>query len=240
MSKNVMKQHSIVSLVVTLAILIFAFGSAYAETPVFGPEEMNAINSAQTNAEQLYRQLAPNIGKEKAMAQVVAYLRELPQVEDAGISDGGISISIKYTNGVEGSILTNPPGTRGGSVVLLSEELFVEAVKSTPIQKFDPTLPAVSMLRWVNSVAIPHSDIVWEVNDCGEQTGTLADKGRDFPACVEAIFLVAPEIQAHVSFMVGTFQQGVIGQPELFQLYVKQGGEYREVGKLSEIALIAK
>ena len=120
------------------------------------------------------------------------------------------------------------------------EELFVEAAKSTPIQKFDPTLPAVSALNWINSVAIPHSNIIWEVNDCGEQTGTAADRGRDFPACVEAIFPVAPETEAHISFMVGTFHRGVIGQPKLFQFYIKQNKEYREVGKLSEIALIAK
>ena len=82
-------------------------------TPI-SAEEVNAINSAQTDAEQLYRELLPSIGAEEAMAKVVAYLKELPQVEDAGISDGGTSIWVKYTNGMEGVILTNPPGTKGG------------------------------------------------------------------------------------------------------------------------------
>lgn len=34
-----MKQHSMASSIVMLAILMFAFSSAHAETPVFGPEE---------------------------------------------------------------------------------------------------------------------------------------------------------------------------------------------------------
>ncbi|MCB1872846.1 MAG: hypothetical protein KDI49_12735 [Gammaproteobacteria bacterium] len=85
-------------------------------TPI-SDDEAAAINVGQTDAEQLYRQLVPSIGEQEAMAQVVAYLKELPQVEDAGISDGGASIWVEYTNGMEGVILTNPPGTRGGAAL---------------------------------------------------------------------------------------------------------------------------
>ena len=120
------------------------------------------------------------------------------------------------------------------------ETLFLDVAKSAQVQKFDPALPPISMLHWINSVAMPYSKVVWEVNDCGEQTGSPADEGRDFPACVEATFLVTPETQAHVSIIVGTFKRGVVGQPDLFQLFLERQGQYRDIGKLSEISSIAK
>ena len=52
--------------------------------------------------------------------------------------------------------------------------------------------------------------IKYEVNDCGEQTGTSADKGRDFPMCVEAM---ADSLDVHISVVlgVGTFKRGILG-----------------------------
>ena len=130
--------------------------------------------------------------------------------------------------------VAQPPGEEP------SEEAFIEAAQNASVQQFDPTLPAVSMLDWVNALAMPPSQATWEVNDCGEQTGAPADMERDFPVCVEAVFLVAPETRAHASIIVGTFQQGVVGHPGLFQLSVERGGAYQEVGKLSELGLLAK
>ncbi|WP_303909533.1 hypothetical protein [Thiohalomonas denitrificans] len=120
------------------------------------------------------------------------------------------------------------------------EARLVEAAKGAQVKTFDPALGPITMDRWVSSVATPRSSIYWEVNDCGEQTGSPADRGRDFPACVEAIFFVVPDTEAHVSIIVGTFHKGLTGKPQFLQAYLERHGRYREVRKLSEIALIAK
>lgn len=80
--------------------------------------ESDAINNAQKSAQQLYQQLLPTKGEEQALADAVNYLKGLPIVKDAGISEGGSSIWIKFTNDMEGVILTNPPGTRGGAPLM--------------------------------------------------------------------------------------------------------------------------
>ncbi len=115
------------------------------------------------------------------------------------------------------------------------EQLFIEKAQSTPVQQLDPALPPTPLAAWLNSIALPSSEVTWEVNDCGEQTGGPADRGRDFPACVEAIFAVAPKIRAHVSVVLGTFKQGVIGQPRLFQLFVEHGGRSQGMQRLSDL-----
>ena len=81
-------------------------------TPISGTE-VDAINNAQSSAEQLYYQLLPIKGKDQALADVVAFLKGYSFVADAGISVGQNSIWIKYTNGMEGGIAFNPPLEQG-------------------------------------------------------------------------------------------------------------------------------
>ncbi len=120
-----------------------------------------------------------------------------------------------------------------------SEQPLIVAAQNVPAVELDSTLPPVPLADWLGSLARPPAGLVWEVNDCGEQTGGPADKGRDFPACVEAILPVGSGMKAHVSLMVGTFGRGVIGEPELFQLYVERDGKYQDLKKLSELQAFA-
>ncbi len=80
-------------------------------TPI-SDTEAEATNNAQSSAEQLYYQLLPAKGKDQALADVVAFLKGYPFVKNVGISAGRNSIWIQYTNGMEGGIAFNPPGTR--------------------------------------------------------------------------------------------------------------------------------
>lgn len=75
--------------------------------------ESEAMNSAIKNATQLYWQLLPVKGEEKALADVVIYLKGLPIVKDVGISKQSNSIWIEFTNGLKSFIMNNPPGTKG-------------------------------------------------------------------------------------------------------------------------------
>ncbi|NIR93241.1 MAG: hypothetical protein GWO08_06065, partial [Gammaproteobacteria bacterium] len=56
------------------------------------------------------------------------------------------------------------------------EKRFIESAKHIPVHQLDPLLPAQPLAVWLKSVAEPISEFVWEVNDCGEQTGSPADK----------------------------------------------------------------
>lgn len=75
----------------------------------------------------------------------------------------------------------------------------------------------------------------WEVNDCGEQTGTAAHRGRDFPMCVEAR-AVGFDVAVTMAVGVGTFKKGIAGSPVLRGLRIDQEGEPAiELTRISEL-----
>lgn len=115
------------------------------------------------------------------------------------------------------------------------EKRFIESTKNILVDQFDPRLPEQPLSVWLDSIADSPSEVVWEVNDCGEQTGSPADTRRDFPACVEAIVIATPEVKIHISIIVGTFKQGITGQARIFQAFVERYGKYQRLEQLSDI-----
>lgn len=107
-----------------------ASGSRFSEVfdlSAFNPisdADVEAMNNAQTDAAQLYFQLLATKGKEQASADVVSFLKGRSIVQDAGVS--GNTIWIKYTNGITGALLLNPPGSQGG-------QLLPVVAKNTPL-----------------------------------------------------------------------------------------------------------
>src|ERR1700730_8140719 len=59
-------------------------------------------------------------------------------------------------------------------------------VKRITASELDSKLTAEPFGRWLTRIAGPDAAIAWEVNDCGEQTGSPADRLRDIPVCVQA------------------------------------------------------
>lgn len=79
----------------------------------------------------------------------------------------------------ETMVLSQAPSASARDVKL------IDRVKSTLVARLDPHLPNLSLENWLQVEAGPKAEFPWEVNDCGEQTGTPADGGRTLPRCVE-------------------------------------------------------
>jgi hypothetical protein len=60
----------------------------------------------------------------------------------------------------------------------------IAAVKQLPGHKLDNPLPDVSFEEWLTKESGPGAKYHWEVNDCGEQSGTPGETGP-IPLCVE-------------------------------------------------------
>jgi hypothetical protein len=86
----------------------------------------------------------------------------------------------------------------------------VQAAKNTSVHRLEPSLPDKPFGVWLRKLVGPKSDIKWEVNDCGEQTGDpQSDRGRDFPMCAEAQVTLVGKRKLSVALSVGTFKTGV-------------------------------
>lgn len=85
----------------------------------------------------------------------------------------------------------------------------VDYAKKYPISKIEANLPQMSFERWFRQMAGETRKVNWEINDCGEQTGTSEDRGRDFPMCVESSAKISEAISLRVNIQYGTFKRGI-------------------------------
>ncbi len=118
-----------------------------------------------------------------------------------------------------------------------TDAAYIDAARETSTQTLDRELPAAPFEAWLRGLAGEGADIVWEVNDCGEQTGAAADAARDFPVCAEAETAIPERGVVHVRISVGTVQQGVAAERGLYAAYVQHAnGQLEWFKTLSELA----
>jgi hypothetical protein len=92
----------------------------------------------------------------------------------------------------------------------------IRQVREISVSQLDPALPPVSFEKWLHVEGGADAGFHWEVNDCGEQTGAAADRGREFPMCVEAQANMKDRRTIVVSIAVGTSKKGVVGKPTVY------------------------
>jgi hypothetical protein len=93
-------------------------------------------------------------------------------------------------------------------------------VKHYPVSRIEKGLPPKPFGVWFQELIGWKTPVTWEVNDCGEQTGTPADKSRDFPMCVEARAQQAADFFTSVSIQIGTFKRGITrGKPVVRNIF---------------------
>ena len=116
------------------------------------------------------------------------------------------------------------------------EAAVIRYAKNTTVSRIELGMSKQSFDRWLRKTLGKGHPVKWEVNDCGEQTGTPADRGRDFPMCAEAT-AESMDVYFSVSLMVGTFETGVSRtRPQIRGIFVHVEGEGEfEVKRLSDL-----
>jgi hypothetical protein len=116
-------------------------------------------------------------------------------------------------------------------------EAAISVASRTIVAQIDPELPEVSLEAWLRGLAQEGTEISWEVNDCGEQTGNPAlDRGRDFPMCADASVQASAARHLIVSLLVGSWMTGVTADAPSFRgAYIREeGGQPRFFGRLRD------
>lgn len=111
-----------------------------------------------------------------------------------------------------------------------SDRAALERAKSVLVSTLDRTLPRVSLEFFLSNES-DGARIQWEVNDCGEQTGSPeANRGRDFPMCVEAEVFLKDQRSLNVSIVVGTFKKGLTEKPWVWSVTLTENdGKVRSI-----------
>lgn len=93
----------------------------------------------------------------------------------------------------------------------------VKVMKETVVETINTGLPPMTLERWLQQQLGPRVEISWELNDCGEATGSSADVGRDPPFCAEASAVMPDRRKVTLTFFAGTEKTGLSsGSPKIY------------------------
>ena len=123
---------------------------------------------------------------------------------------------------------------------LSEDQRIINAIQHISVREIDSTQTEMRLDRWFWSAVGADAWVSWEVNDCGEQTGSPADSGRDFPMCVEAKAHWDDGREAFIWIVVGSFQGGVRGTPMLAYASAGRGDKVRNFHSLAQFAKYAQ
>ena len=111
------------------------------------------------------------------------------------------------------------------------ERIAIKYAKNYLVSRIEKGLPPQAFGVWFQELVGKKLPISWEINDCGEQTGTSADRGRDFPMCIQASAKMSSNVFVSVNTQYGTFKRGITRmKPVVRYISVGEeiGGEYIE------------
>ena len=122
------------------------------------------------------------------------------------------------------------------------EEKIIAYARNIKVSDLDSTLPEQPIEEWLTSFVGPKTTILWEVNDCGEQSGIAGDSSStNPPACAQVTSNLEDGRTLGIQILVGTFKEGIKGKPEPLFIYVENQGKFKSVQKLQELpSLIRK
>lgn len=117
----------------------------------------------------------------------------------------------------------------------LSEKQAVNSAQRIPASELDAELPPRPFADWFRQIVGPQAGVNWQLNECGEQPGLLAAQGRDLPACAEVNALLPDGRKVVVMIEVGTFKNGITGQPGFYHAAIELESELYRVRRLRDL-----
>jgi hypothetical protein len=114
----------------------------------------------------------------------------------------------------------------------------ISEAKNAIVRDLDNVLAPVRFETWLRGLVGPQAEMKWEVNDCGEQTGTAADPARDLPMCAGVQVGISGGRRLSLALLVGSQTRGVtVGPLRFYQGSISgpKGSPDVSIVKLSEL-----
>jgi hypothetical protein len=112
----------------------------------------------------------------------------------------------------------------------------IAAAKKVSVHRLDSSLPPKPFAEWLTTIVGRDTSRRWEVNDCGEQTGSGRDVD-DIPICAEVEVMLPAKRRLFVSLVVGTDHTGMSARPPEFwyATILESNGAMTGIIKLSQV-----
>lgn len=115
---------------------------------------------------------------------------------------------------------------------------YVKKAKMLSARQFDSALPDQPLEIWLRSNIPKQYKMVWGeyLTDCGEGTGTAADRDRDLPLCAEVELKEGSKVRGYLALFVGTQKRGLLKEEYgLYFGHLEHNGARHEFKKLSDL-----
>src|SRR5262245_36257647 len=113
------------------------------------------------------------------------------------------------------------------------EKQAMSAAQQVSASSLDAKLPNRPFVAWLNEVIGQDAGVVWQLAECG--AGAPGRIGQDTPACAEATVAMPNGDTVIVGISVGTFKQGLIGEPAFRGAVIKRVEQLYQVRRLSDL-----
>jgi TonB family protein len=115
------------------------------------------------------------------------------------------------------------------------EKQALSSTREMSASELDGALPKRVFAQWFNELVGPNAGVVWQLTECGEQTGVPGQPEYDMPACAEINAVLPDGRRIFVAISVGTFKKGLIGKPAFFRAVIEQNEQFRQVPRLRDL-----
>lgn len=117
----------------------------------------------------------------------------------------------------------------------IREKEAISDVQRVLASQLDAELPRKPLADWFRRVVGPQAKVNWELNDCGEQTGTASDRERDLPVCVGVRGALPDGRQVFADLIVGTVRKGMNGRVSVYQAGILRGDQVDTIRRLRDL-----
>lgn len=119
---------------------------------------------------------------------------------------------------------------------LPSDKAIIERAQKADVSTLDKTLKKQRLDDWLKQILGPGARLSWGTTDCGEGSGSPADRGRDLPICVEPLAKLPDGRQVVLEIGMGSHQKGIDDPYGLYVIAITTNGEPVFLNTLSELA----
>ena len=118
-----------------------------------------------------------------------------------------------------------------------SDEELIAYAKKLNVNKMESRLPQEELDTWLKSILRSTTKIEWEINDCGEQTGTEIDRQRDLPFCAGIEAKTKDGGKVILAILIGTDKKGLTKRPGVYYCLFEMNNKTKSINSLYDLSL---
>lgn len=92
--------------------------------------------------------------------------------------------------------------------------------------------------EWLKSILKSTTSIEWEINDCGEQTGTEIDRERDLPFCAGIEAKTKDGGKVILAILIGTDKKGLTKRPGMYYCFFETSDKAKSINSLYDLSIV--